>query len=116
MMSIASSIPNQLRPNFWQPNFMNSQPNPVAMKQFQQSQPSWKPSQQFYPQLQAIKSIQQPQPVREILPPPLDSSSRPESSLRPQNSKALPSFGTIMPIIGGSAMEFETKKQRNNYF
>jgi hypothetical protein len=21
-----------------------------------------------------------------------------------------------MPIIGGSAMEFETKKQRNNYF
>jgi hypothetical protein len=25
----------------------------------------------------------------------------------------LPSFGTIMPISGGSAMEFETKKQRN---
>jgi hypothetical protein len=23
----------------------------------------------------------------------------------------LPSFGTIMPISGGSAMEFETKKQ-----
>jgi hypothetical protein len=23
----------------------------------------------------------------------------------------LPSFGTIMPITGGSAMEFETKKQ-----
>jgi hypothetical protein len=53
---------------------------------------------------------------REILPPPPDSSSRPESSSRPQNSKALPSFRTIMPIIGGSAMEFETKKQRNNYF
>jgi hypothetical protein len=29
---------------------------------------------------------------------------------------ALPSFGTTMPILGGSAMEFETKKQRNNYF
>jgi hypothetical protein len=28
----------------------------------------------------------------------------------------LPSFGTIMPITGGSAMEFETKKQRSNYF
>jgi hypothetical protein len=28
----------------------------------------------------------------------------------------LPSFGTIMPITEGSAMEFETKKQRNNYF
>jgi hypothetical protein len=50
------------------------------------------------------------------LPPPPDNSSRPESSSRPQNPKALPSFGTIMPITGGSAMEFETKKQRNNYF
>jgi hypothetical protein len=36
--------------------------------------------------------------------------------LGPQNCKALPSFGTIMPITGGSAMEFETKKQRSNYF
>jgi hypothetical protein len=50
------------------------------------------------------------------LPPPLESSSRPQSSAGPQNSKALPSFGTIMPITGGSAMEFETKKQRSNYF
>jgi hypothetical protein len=40
MMSIASSMPKQLRLNFWQPNCMNSQPNPVAMQQFQQSQPS----------------------------------------------------------------------------
>jgi hypothetical protein len=31
MISIASSMPNQLRPNFWQPHFMNSQPNPVTM-------------------------------------------------------------------------------------
>jgi hypothetical protein len=36
---------------------------------------------------------------------------RPESSSRPQNSKALPSFGTIMPITGKSAMEFETNKK-----
>jgi hypothetical protein len=28
----------------------------------------------------------------------------------------LPSFRTIMPVSGGSAMKFETKKQRNNYF
>jgi hypothetical protein len=41
---------------------------------------------------------------------------RPESSSRTQNSKALPSFGTIMQILGGSAMEFETKKHRSNYF
>jgi hypothetical protein len=45
-----------------------------------------------------------------------DNLSRPESSSRTQNPKALPSFGTIMPITGGSAMEFETKRQRNNYF
>jgi hypothetical protein len=34
MMSIASSMPNQLHLNFWQPHFMNPQPNPVAMQQF----------------------------------------------------------------------------------
>jgi hypothetical protein len=50
------------------------------------------------------------------LPPPPESSSRPQSSAGPQNSKALSSFGTIMPITGGSTMEFETKKQRSNYF
>jgi hypothetical protein len=50
------------------------------------------------------------------LPLPPDNSSRPKSSSRPQNPKALPSFGTIMPITGGSAMEFETKRHRSNYF
>jgi hypothetical protein len=54
--------------------------------------------------------------MREILPPPPESSLKQKSSSRPQNSKALPSFGVIMPITGGSAMEFETKKQQNNYF
>jgi hypothetical protein len=28
----------------------------------------------------------------------------------------LPSIGTIMPISGGSALEFETKKERKHYF
>jgi hypothetical protein len=28
----------------------------------------------------------------------------------------LPSLGTIIPITRGSAMEFETKRHRNNYF
>jgi hypothetical protein len=32
IMSIASSMPDQLCPNFWQPHFMNYQPNPVAMQ------------------------------------------------------------------------------------
>jgi hypothetical protein len=35
------------------------------------------------------------------LPPPPESSSRPQSSSGPQNSRALPSFETIMPITGG---------------
>jgi hypothetical protein len=116
MMSVDSTTPNQFCPSFWQPQFMGSQPNPVTVQQFQQPQPSWQPSQQFYSQSQAIQAIQQPQPIQEIFPPPLDNSSRPESSSRTQNPKALPSFGTIMPITGGSAMEFETKRQRNNYF
>jgi hypothetical protein len=47
LMNIVSSMPNQFRPNFWQPQFMNSQPSPVAMQQFQQPQSSWQPSQQF---------------------------------------------------------------------
>jgi hypothetical protein len=45
MMSIASSMPNQLRPNFSQSQFVNSQPSLVTMQQFQQTQPSWQPSQ-----------------------------------------------------------------------
>jgi hypothetical protein len=77
LMSIASSMPNQFHPNFWQPQFMNSQPGPVAMQQFPQPQSSWQPSQQFSPQSQAIQSVQQPQPIREILPPPPESSSMP---------------------------------------
>jgi hypothetical protein len=50
------------------------------------------------------------------VPPPPDNSSRPEPSSRNHNPKALPPLGTIMPITGGSSMEFDTKKQRNNYF
>jgi hypothetical protein len=49
LMSIASSMPNQFHPNFWQPQFMNSQPGPVTMQQFSQPQSSWQPSQQFFP-------------------------------------------------------------------
>jgi hypothetical protein len=45
LMSIASSMLNQFRPNVWQPQFKNSQPSPVAMQQFQQPQSSWEPSQ-----------------------------------------------------------------------
>jgi hypothetical protein len=115
MMSITSMMLDQFRPNFWQPQFMGPQSNLVSIQQFQQAQSSWQPSQQFYPQSQAIQTIQQPQTIQEMFSPPPDSSSRPESSSRTHNPKALPSFGTIMPIIGDSAMEFETKRKINHY-
>jgi hypothetical protein len=51
-----------------------------------------------------------------MLLPPLVNSVKLESSARGHNPKALPPFGAIMPTTGGSAMEFETKKKRNNYF
>jgi hypothetical protein len=37
----------------------------------------------------AIQSIQQPQPIREIFPPPPDSSSRPKSSSRTPELESL---------------------------
>jgi hypothetical protein len=49
LMSIASSMLSQFRPNFWQPQFMNSQPSPVPIQQFSQPQSSWQPSQEFFP-------------------------------------------------------------------
>jgi hypothetical protein len=70
----------------------------------------------FFPQSQAIQTIQQPQPIQEMLPPPPANSVKPKLTSRSIYPKALPSFKTIMPIIGGSAMEFDTKRQRNNYF
>jgi hypothetical protein len=32
IMSIASTMPNQLRPSFWQPQFMGPQPNPITVQ------------------------------------------------------------------------------------
>jgi hypothetical protein len=34
MMNIASTMPNQFRPSFWQSQFMCPQPNPVIGQQF----------------------------------------------------------------------------------
>jgi hypothetical protein len=39
-----------------------------------------------------------------------------KTTIKFRTPELLPSFGTIMPISGGSALEFETKKQRSNYF
>jgi hypothetical protein len=35
---------------------------------------------------------------------------------KPNTQNALPTFGTIMPIVGGSLLEFENKRQRRDYF
>jgi hypothetical protein len=48
LMSIASSMPSQFRPNFWQPQFANPQSSSVPVQQFQQPQSTWKPLQQFF--------------------------------------------------------------------
>jgi hypothetical protein len=115
MMNIASSMPNQFCPNFWQPHFMNSQPNPVALQQFQQPQPSWQPSQQFYPQSRASQSSNRNQFEKYCHHhPTVRQDQNQVQDFRTRKLYHL--FGTIMPITGGSAMEFETKRQRNNYF
>jgi hypothetical protein len=45
MMSIASTMPNQFRPDFWQPQFMNPQQSSIPIQQLQHTQSSWQPSQ-----------------------------------------------------------------------
>jgi hypothetical protein len=35
---------------------------------------------------------------------------------KPNTQNALPTFSMIMPIVGGSSLEFENKMQRRNYF
>jgi hypothetical protein len=111
MMSIASSMPNQLRPSFWQPQFVNSQPSLVAM-QFSAIATILATFSTILPSVvgNSVNSAATANP--RILPPPPDNLSRTKSSSRPQNLKALPSFGTIMSITGGSTMEFETKSRK----
>jgi hypothetical protein len=116
MMNIASTMPNQFCQNFWQTQLIGPQPSPIPIQQFQQAQSSWQHSQQFFPQSQAIQNILHLQPIQGMLPPPSVNLVKPESSSRSHNLKAFPSFGTIMPITGGSTMAFERKRQRNNYF
>jgi hypothetical protein len=51
------------------------------------------------------------------LPPPFKGPSAPPLPAKLESqSNPLPSIRTIMPISGGSALEFETKKKRKHYF
>jgi hypothetical protein len=54
------------------------------------------------------------QTPKEDLPPPPPKLAPKEEKLNTQS--ALPSFGMIMPIVGGSSLEFENKRQRCDYF
>jgi hypothetical protein len=111
MMSIASSMPNQIRLNFYDLSTKSSCDVAILATTTIMA---------------TLSAVLPPVAGNSVNPATAansrnfattpDSSSRPESSSRTQNSKALPSFKTIMPISGGLAMEFETKKQRSNYF
>ena len=58
------------------------------------------------------------QATQEELPPPLLGPPLKQENQTSQNTQpaVLPTFGMIMPISGGSSLEFENKKQRRNYF
>ena len=69
---------------------------------------NWQP--QPNPQTQTI------QPTQEQLPPPPAYPPKQENQTTNSQPAALPSFGMIMPISGGSTLEFENKRQRMDYF
>jgi hypothetical protein len=76
---------------------------------------NWQPPQQNHPSLPPPPTTQATQ---EELPPPPPGPPLKQENQTTQNAQpaALPTFGMIMPISGGSSLEFENKKQRRNYF
>jgi hypothetical protein len=76
---------------------------------------NWQPPQQNQPRLPPPPTAQATQ---EELPPPPPGPPLKQENQTNQNAQpaALPTFGMIMPISGGSSLEFENKKQRRNYF
>ena len=75
---------------------------------------NWQP--QPNPQTQTIQPTTQAQPTQEQLPPPPAHPPKQESQTTNSQLAALPSFGMIMPISGGSTLDFENKRQRRDYF
>jgi len=76
---------------------------------------NWQPPQQNHPRLPPPPTTQATQ---EELPPPPPGPPLKQENQTNQNAQAaaLPTFGMIIPISGGSSLEFENKKQRKNYF
>lgn len=57
----------------------------------------------------------QTQPIKvEELPPAPQQTSKQESST--STAHCIPSFGYVMPITGGSSIDFKNKRQRRDYF
>jgi hypothetical protein len=116
-----ASAVNHSAPSWQNPNFgRNFFANPFHPPQFQPpvqtytQPPPWQ-SQTFQAQNFECRPIEQypiPPP-----PPPFKGPTAPPmpANLEGQNDP-LPSVGTIIPISGGSALEFETKKERKHYF
>jgi len=111
-----TSWPNQQTQQFQppQPTFNNSF---QAMPTFSHNPYpiNWQPPQQNHPRLPPPPTTQVTQ---EELPPPPPGPPLKQENQTTQNAQpsALPTFGMIMPISGGSSLEFENKKQRRNYF
>jgi len=85
------------RPPMFNYNYHNWQPQP---------NPQTQPSQ---PSTQAQQNLEQ-------LPPPPANPPKQENQTTNSQPAALPSFGMIMPISGGSTLDFENKRQRRDYF
>src|SRR6185437_9905385 len=68
------------------------------------------------PQTQPSQPATQAQPTQEQLPPPPIHPPKQENQTTNGQPAALPTFGMIMPISGGSTLDFENKRQRRDYF
>jgi hypothetical protein len=114
--TINHSVPAWQNPSFGRNSFANPfqppqfQPPPLTYSQ----PPPWQ-SQTFQAQNIERRPIEQ-HPITPP-PPPFKGPSAPPmpAKLEGQNDP-LPSVGIIMPISGGSTLEFETKKERKHYF
>ena len=71
---------------------------------------NWQP--QPNPQTQPSQPTTQAQPTQEQLPPPPIHPPKQENQTTNSQPAALPTFGMIMPISGGSTLDFENKRQR----
>jgi hypothetical protein len=106
----------------WQnPSFgRNSFANPFQPSQYQPSPSNYPQPPPWQSQTFEAQNIERRPVEQHHIPPPPPPYKGPSAPPLPAKlegqSDPLPSVGTIMPISGGSALEFETKKERKHYF